>query len=79
MATMKHTDDDGDLSVFAAGDQILFACTGGHFWLVEARQQQIPREAAGGREGLLAEALDGLEGFDSAEVMRAMTVQDDKA
>lgn len=31
-AHMKHTDDDGDLSVFISGDQVLFACNKGHAW-----------------------------------------------
>ena len=76
MATMKHTDDDGDLSVFAAGDQVLFACTGGHFWVIDAKQQEVPRKAKGSPKALKAEALSGLSGFDSPEVMRAMRMHD---
>jgi len=34
----KHTDDDGDLSVFASGDEVLFACSRGHYWVVRAQQ-----------------------------------------
>ena len=75
MTTMKHTDDDGDLSVFAAGDQILFACTGGHFWVIDAKQQEVPRKSKGSK-GLKAQALGDLVGFDDAEVMRAMRMQD---
>jgi hypothetical protein len=29
---LKHTDDDGDLSVFVSGNQVLFACNNGHAW-----------------------------------------------
>lgn len=29
---LKHTDDDGDLSIFVSGDQVLFACNNGHVW-----------------------------------------------
>lgn len=36
---MRHTEDDGELSVFAADDQLLFACSKGHFWIVDAQQQ----------------------------------------
>ena len=32
MAQLKHTDDDGDLSVFISGDLVLFACSKGHAW-----------------------------------------------
>lgn len=33
---LKHTDDDGDLSIFATGNEILFACKKGHYWVVAA-------------------------------------------
>lgn len=29
---LKHTDDDGDLSIFVSGDEVLFACNHGHAW-----------------------------------------------
>jgi hypothetical protein len=29
---MKHTDDDGELSVLVSGDLVLFACSKGHAW-----------------------------------------------
>lgn len=32
MSQLKHTDDDGELSVFISGDLLLFACTKGHAW-----------------------------------------------
>ena len=32
VSQMKHTDDDGDLSVFISGDSLLFACSKGHAW-----------------------------------------------
>lgn len=31
-AQMKHTDDDGDLSILVSGDLVLFACNRGHAW-----------------------------------------------
>jgi hypothetical protein len=41
---LKHPDDDGDLSMFASGDQILFACSRGHFWVLPARQMTLPAQ-----------------------------------
>lgn len=38
---MKHADDDGDLSVFASRDSLLFACDKGHYWVVGAQQQAL--------------------------------------
>ncbi len=32
VSQMKHTDDDGALSVFISGDLVLFACSKGHAW-----------------------------------------------
>ena len=32
----KHTDDDGDLSVFASGGDVAFVCSKGHWWTVAA-------------------------------------------
>jgi hypothetical protein len=32
----KHTDDDGELSVFTSGDQVLVACNQGHYWTFSA-------------------------------------------
>ena len=34
VSPMKHTDDDGELSVFVSGDLVLFACDRGHAWTV---------------------------------------------
>jgi hypothetical protein len=31
-AQLKHADDDGDLSIFVSGNQILIACNNGHAW-----------------------------------------------
>lgn len=33
---LKHTEDDGELSVFASGEELLFACSKGHAWIVKA-------------------------------------------
>jgi hypothetical protein len=38
---LKHVTDDGDLSVFANGSQLVFACDkGGHYWTVDAAEQE---------------------------------------
>ncbi len=38
---LKHVEDDGTLSVLASGGQLVFVCNkGGHYWLVEAKQQE---------------------------------------
>lgn len=31
-AQLKHADDDGDLSIFVSGNQVLIACRHGHAW-----------------------------------------------
>jgi hypothetical protein len=41
---MKHSDDDGDLSVIAGKGQILFACSKGHYWIVEAQEGSVSLE-----------------------------------
>ncbi|WP_433663939.1 hypothetical protein ACQPW1_18600 [Nocardia sp. CA-128927] len=40
---MKHTEDEGDLSLFASGDQILIACSKGYFWVLDASQQLLSK------------------------------------
>ena len=35
----KHYDDDGDLSIFAKDDELLFACNKHHYWIVSATQR----------------------------------------
>ena len=37
---MKHTENDGDLSIFAKGDQVLIACNKGCYWIFTAKQQR---------------------------------------
>ena len=32
---LKHTDDDGDISIFVSGDEVLFACNHGHAWTAQ--------------------------------------------
>lgn len=32
---LKHADDDGDLSIFVSGDEVLFACNHGHAWTAQ--------------------------------------------
>ena len=40
-ALLKHSDDDGDLSVIASGGEILIACNRGHYWIVPAAQRSV--------------------------------------
>lgn len=56
MATsvLRHTDDDGVLSVFASGSDVLFVCSKGHWWTVEATATGLAPKAAAKR------ALDGV-------------------
>ena len=43
---LKHTDDDGDLSVFTSGEEILFACRKGHYWMVTGTPHEAPKPEA---------------------------------
>lgn len=47
---LKHTDDDGDLSIFVSGDQVLFACNHGHVWTARLLVECDPDPAPGGGE-----------------------------
>lgn len=42
---MKHSDDNGDLTFFSDGDQILIACDKGHYWTFEAKAGEVGRAA----------------------------------
>lgn len=42
-----HTDDGGDLSIFASGNEILIACNKGHYWLLNAKENSIPKSERG--------------------------------
>lgn len=42
MPYFKHAQDDGDLSVVTSGDEVLIACTHGHYWVLEATMRQAP-------------------------------------
>lgn len=44
-AILKHTDDDQDLSVFASGDELLFTCPRGHYWLLKAGDHRAESSA----------------------------------
>ena len=64
---MKHTDDDGDLSVFISGDLVLFACSKGHAWTAPVSIEP----GAGPTRHLgtdVEETQDELEGY--AELVR---------
>jgi hypothetical protein len=47
----KHTDDDGELSVFASGDELLFACNKGHYWSVPAKSGSTTARTRDGLAG----------------------------
>ena len=36
---LTHEEDDGQLSVFASGNTLVFSCEHGHYWVVKADQQ----------------------------------------
>jgi hypothetical protein len=40
MAVYKHTDDDGDLSIFTSYGEVLIACTHGHYWLLQLQEKK---------------------------------------
>ena len=52
-ARLKHTDDDGDLSVFVSGNQVLFACNHGHAWTARlaVEPRRLPRHTSRDRGG----------------------------
>lgn len=58
-SVLRHTDDDGVLSIFASGDDVLFACSKGHWWIVEATSTgSAPRAAAKrAREGVVPQRV----------------------
>jgi len=45
----KHNDDDGDLSIFASGKEVLFVCNQGHWWVVDAASTGTAPKAAAKR------------------------------
>lgn len=51
MATsvFRHSDDDGAVSVFISGTQILFVCELRHWWTVEAGESGQAQKAAAKR------------------------------
>ena len=59
-SVLKHQDDDGSLSVFAAGDLLLFACEHGHYWTVDAEQQSSESLRARIQERMPAEEAEAL-------------------
>lgn len=42
---MKHSEDRGNLTLFADGDQILIACDKGHYWTINAKSGKVPKVA----------------------------------
>jgi hypothetical protein len=42
-----HVDDNGELSIFAGENELLFACSEGHYWIIEADKHDVaPGSAA---------------------------------
>ncbi len=35
----NHQEDDGDMSIFASGNLIVFSCENGHYWVLESPQK----------------------------------------
>lgn len=58
-SVFRHNDDEGALSVFASGDEILFACSKGHWWIVDAKESGKTDQAASrrARQGDLGDRL----------------------
>lgn len=40
---MKHSSDDGNLTLFAAEGEILIACDRGHYWRFAAQEGKVER------------------------------------
>jgi hypothetical protein len=51
---LKHTDDDGDLSIFVSGDQVLFACNNGHAWTAQLSVESCLEQQS---KGVVAEGI----------------------
>lgn len=51
MATsvLRHSDDDGALSIFVSGDEILFVCEHRHWWTVKSGALGTAGKAAANR------------------------------
>jgi hypothetical protein len=93
MATsiLRDLTDNGLVSVFTSdGPSILFACSKGHYWLVEASETGIARRpeepprgggkpAQGGRKNLADEGLARIERTFGSEPLKAMGVVDSPA
>jgi hypothetical protein len=47
---MKHTDDDGDLSIFVSGGEVLFACNHGHVWTAQVSIEAHPAKTCRGHD-----------------------------
>ena len=48
---MKHTDDDGDLSIFVSGGEVLFACNHGHVWTAQVSSEAHAEKTSHGHDG----------------------------
>lgn len=68
----KHEDDNGDLSVFASGEEVLFACNKGHYWIVAAKSGAVAaptRKALAERDVVDLDALTKTFGAGLAEAL----------
>jgi len=53
-SVFEHQEDQGKLSVFAAGDTVVVSCENGHYWVIGA-QQESRDTVRSALEGLLSE------------------------
>lgn len=84
-SVFRHPDDDGDLSVFASGSEVLFVCTQGHWWIVQAtssgttNKSAATKAAAGeevtGRSAKAVRSAAELKEKFGSDALRAMKFQ----
>ena len=55
---MKHSEDSGELTLFADGDQLLIACDKGHYWTLEAKSGKVEKSSATETRSRLPRDLD---------------------
>lgn len=68
---MKHSEDQGNLTLFSDGDEILIACDRGHYWTFRATSGQItPPSADADRDVAIPETLERF-GPAAMEALRA--------
>lgn len=45
---LKHSEDDGDLSIIATDSAVLVVCSLGHYWEITAKLHNVPKRGIGG-------------------------------